>query len=224
LKYAILFALAGTLLGVIAISYGGWCLILLWPAFSFLAIGLAYLGLGPRVFGKRPLGTMAQRSTIALLPYLLYVWFVWHLLRLFSREKCLHQLTDNLTIGRRLLPSEIPENVDVVIDLTCEFAEPRPIRTSHEYVSYPMLDGVAPTPQWLANLARHLAADNRHLYVHCAQGHGRTGLVAAALLLIRGCASEPPAAVKMIQSVRPQVRLSKRQMACLESAFLLMNK
>jgi len=86
-----------------------------------------------------------------------------------------------------------------------------------------LLDGIAPSPESLVGIVRQLAALNRHLYIHCAQGHGRTGLVAAALLLIRGSAADPAAAVEMIQAVRPQVRLSRGQMTCLESAFLLMS-
>jgi protein-tyrosine phosphatase len=214
----------GALIGVLAVSYGGWYLILLWPALSLFIISLAYFRFGTVVFGKRTDGTMARSSFFVLLPYLLYLWFVWHVVRLLSREDCHHQLSINLTIGRRLLPSELPEYVDTVVDLTCEFSEPLLIRTSREYRSFPMLDGVAPSPQALVRIARQLAELNGHLYIHCAQGHGRTGLVAAALLLTRRSAGSPSAAIELIQSIRSQVRLARRQLACLEIAYVLMSE
>jgi protein-tyrosine phosphatase len=226
LKYAVLFALSGAMLSVLAVSHGGYYWILLWPALSFLAISLAYGGFGVRVFGKRTDGTMATASLIVLLPYLIYLWGVWHVLRLFSREDSQNRILDDLTIGRRLLASELPKDkdIEVIVDLTCEFYEPTPIRTSHTYQSFPLLDGVAPTPESLVGIVRKLSDLKRHIYIRCAQGHGRTGLVTAALLLIRGSAADPAVALGMIQSVRPQVRLSRAQTICLEGAFALMSE
>jgi protein-tyrosine phosphatase len=224
LKYAVLFAFAGALLGLLAASHSGWYLLLLWPALSLIAISLAYFGFGTRVFGKRLDGRMTTSSLIVLFPYLAYLWSVWHVLRIVSREDCQNRLADNLTIGRRMLANEMPEYIEVVVDLTCEFFEPKPIRTSREYLSFPLLDGVAPSPESIVRIARQLSEDGRHIFIHCAQGHGRTGLVAAALIVIRGTAADPGAAIELLQSARPQVRLSRGQMSCLERAFLLMRE
>ena len=224
MKYAILFAFAGALFGALAFWRGGYFLILLWPALSCVAIGLAYFSFGPRVFGKRANGTFERVSYVLLLPYLAYVSCVWHVFRIVCREDCQNQVSDGLIIGRRLLAYELASDTEVVVDLTCEFIEPKFIRTSREYRSFPMLDGVAPAPQFIANIARELAKLNRHVYIHCAQGHGRTGLVAAAFLLAQGTATDPIAAIELLKSARPQVRFSRGQMACLESAFKLINE
>jgi len=224
LKYALLFAWAGAGLGLLAVTLSGWYLLLLWPALSCIAISLAYWPFGTRVFGKRLDGTMRASSLIVLLPYLAYAWSAWHVLRIVLREDCQNQVTDNLTIGRRLLASELPKDIAVVVDLTCEFFEPKPIRTSREYWSFPLLDGVAPSPQAVVRIVQQLLGDDRHLFIHCAQGHGRTGLVAAALLLARRSAANPNGAVALMQTVRPQVRLSREQMSCLENVFGLMRE
>jgi protein-tyrosine phosphatase len=224
LKYAILFGFAGASLSVLAVLRGGYFLILLWLALSFVAIGFAYSGSGPRVFGKRKNGTMAIGSLLILMPYLAYLWCVWHVLRIVLREDCQNQVSDTLTIGRRLLASELPDHVEVVVDLTCEFPEQKLIRTLYDYQSFPMLDGIAPAPQTVVCIVRELARLNGHIYIHCAQGHGRTGLVAAALLLAKDAAKNPAAAIETLASVRPRVRLSKDQTYCLERAFQLMNE
>ncbi|MFP2931679.1 tyrosine-protein phosphatase, partial [Pyxidicoccus sp. 3LG] len=36
------------------------------------------------------------------------------------------------------------------------------------------------------------------LYVHCAQGHGRTGMIAAALLVARGDAADAATALARV--------------------------
>jgi protein-tyrosine phosphatase len=221
-KYSFLFAVAGVLLVALAALKGGYFVLLLWPAVSCFAIALAYFYLGPRVFGKRPNGKLTKSSLLLLLPYHLYLWCVWHALRLVRREDCCNQLADDITIGRRPLPAELPGNVDVVVDLTCEFYEPRRIRKLCGYQSFPLLDGVAPTPQRLIDIVSRLSELPGHIYIHCAQGHGRTALVAAALLLVRGRAANPAEAIELMRSVRPLVRLSRGQRRCLDQAFALM--
>ncbi|TWU44827.1 hypothetical protein Poly51_58930 [Rubripirellula tenax] len=52
--------------------------------------------------------------------------------------------------------------------------------------------------------------------IHCAQGHGRTGLVAAAVLIVSGEAQTAADAIAIIQAVRPGVELNKAQRMILE--------
>ena len=62
-----------------AIQGGGLHYLWIWPGLSFLAVACAYFGLGPRVFGKRSDGTIASLALLALLPYFLFTWGIWHL-------------------------------------------------------------------------------------------------------------------------------------------------
>jgi hypothetical protein len=221
MKYGAFFSTLSLLSAFQAFTSGGWFLLLAWPAISFGAIGLAYLTLGHRVFGKRSDGSMTFASVAILLPYLLYLWVVWHLIRLVSREPAYNTLVDGVLIGRRLLSSEIPVATQTVVDLTSEFPEPVALRSVSNYVAAPMLDASVLPPQSLANLASRIAMADTPVYIHCAQGHGRTGLVAALLLLARGDAENPDAAMQMIQSSRPLVGLNGVQRVCLVEAAKL---
>ena len=203
--------LAAVLLAGSALLLPGRGWVLFWVAASLMVVGLGYLGLGPRVFGKRPDGTLALGSTLVLLPYLLCVWGVWRLVRLVSSRRPFDELTAGILIGRRLFPSEYPRDVDHVLDLTCEFPEFRAVRQAKHYRSFPILDGYVPKLSELVGLIRRVNDVEGTLYIHCAEGYGRTGLVSAAILLARGLAADPRQALRMVQARRPRVALSRRQ-------------
>ena len=131
-------------------------------------------------------------------------------------ETAYDQLTDNIYIGRRLLAHEFPDFVDHVVDLTCEFTEPKPLRNV-DYHSFQILDGFIPQTaqlnQWIANTANL----NGNIYIHCAEGHGRTGLFTAALLVELGNFNSAFDALEFVKSKRPLVRLGSRQMETLSA-------
>jgi protein-tyrosine phosphatase len=187
----------------------GW--LLFWAATSLLIVGLGYLGLGSRVFGKRPDGTLALGSAVLLLPYLLCVWGIWRLRRLLSSRRPFHELPGDILIGRRLFPSEYPPQVDHVLDLTCEFPEFRAVRRSRQYRCFPILDGHVPPLSELVELIRRVSDVEGTLYVHCAEGHGRAAMVSATILLARGLATDPHEAVRIVRAKRPGVLLRRRQ-------------
>ncbi len=217
MKLGLLFALCSLLLGLVGACRGGWRLALLWPAASFALVALGYLGLGPRVFGKRPDGTLSPAAAVVLLPYLAMTAIVWRLTRLMIRKPAMHELVPGFWIGRRLLPRELPPDTDVVVDLTAEFAEPRGVRSVGSYISVPMLDAAAGKVGQVVELARRLAAmQGKQVFLHCAQGHGRTGLVAAAYLLAAGKCRDAREAIAFTQSIRPGVRLNREQRRVLD--------
>lgn len=90
MRYAFVFLLTAAGFAALAARVGGWAWVLLWPALAFALAGGAYLGVGPRVFGKRFDGEIRLLSRVLLLPFLLFVWGVWHLLRRFERRPALH--------------------------------------------------------------------------------------------------------------------------------------
>ena len=192
----------------------GW--VLLWVATSLMVVGLGYLGLGARVFGKRPDGTLAPGSTVLLLPYLLCVWGTWRLVRLVSSRRPFDELTAGIIIGRRLFPSEYPPGVDHVLDLTCEFPEFRTVRQAKHYRCFPILDGHVPKLSELVGLTGRVNEIEGTLYIHCAEGYGRTGLVSATILLARGLAADPHEAIRMVEARRPGVALRKSQRRMLD--------
>ena len=221
MKYGVLFSTLALLLVYFALTSRGWYQCLIWPALSFGVVGLGYLALGRRVFGKRPDGSMSLASVALLLPYLLYLWAVWHIIRLVSREPAHDNLVDGILIGRRLLSAEIPAGTQTVVDLTSEFPEPSALRSVPNYMAVPMLDASVLPSQSLANIASEIAMAESPVYIHCAQGHGRTGLIAALVLIARGDVTDPDTALKLVQSARPLVSLNGVQRDALKDAFPL---
>ncbi len=201
----------GGCLGLIASYFGGWALLLLWPTYSLIVIGTGYLWRGPVVFGKRPDGTLSLVKIVQLYPYFAANWLIWHLRQWFRTENLHQNLCDDVLIGQRLPRDSLPSEVKTVIDLTCEFAEPRHIRTTSRYVNFPILDGVGPSFLALDIFLDGLQQEKYPIYIHCASGRGRTGLVAASLLLKLGKAKNADSAIREVKSKRPLVQLGRQQ-------------
>jgi hypothetical protein len=214
MKYGILFGIVAVLLTVMAFMHRGWYWLYLWPAVSFGIISAGYLHLGPTVYGKSQQGMHCRWRQLLLWPYLIYLWTVWHSVRLFKRETAFDQLSERIYIGRRLMGRELPPFINHVVDLTCEFSEPKQLR-GVDYRSFPILDGFVPSGALLNEWVSEVASLEGNIYIHCAEGHGRTGLFAAALLLKLGHAASAQEAIAFIQTKRPLVRLGSRQMRTL---------
>jgi protein-tyrosine phosphatase len=117
-------------------------------------------------------------------------------------------------VGRRLLAHEVVGEFANYVDLTAEFSEPSAIRRNPGYMSVPILDGSAPDPAALDQAVSRLRPGRT--FIHCAQGHGRTGLFALAMLLRSGRAGSADEGLRKLQAARPGVRLSKVQLRCIE--------
>lgn len=216
MKYGILFLILGGILVLQAGTLGGVYWILTWPGLSFGVVAAAYLGLGPGILGKRANGTMAWYSVAILLPYLVLTWLTWHVARLTSREECCNEVVPGLFVGRRPLANEVPTEVTLVVDLTAEFAEARAVRTGRHYLALPTLDTGVPSEGDFEQLVREVADWPGPIYIHCAQGHGRTGLVAAAVMIAKGHAATVEEAVVALMKARPRLGVGKTQMAFLK--------
>src|SRR4051812_45013933 len=211
----ITFALVLSLLGV---HHGGFAWLLLWPASSFLVVATAYLGGGARLLGKRPGGSLHPFAILFHLPYLLFTWTVWQLVLLLRGSREASLVTEGLWLGRRPRLHDIPQGVALVADMTCEFPAARHITRDYEYLAFPTLDGHVPPLKALVAFARQLASHPGPVYLHCAQGHGRSALAAACVLIAKGLADSPQAAMQMIRAARPRVRLTRSQAALLRQA------
>lgn len=216
-RYGALFVIVGvaTALYPLALGGGAWWA-LAWPGGGFVAVGLAYALGAHRVFGKRADGTLAPLRVVALAPYLGFTWAVWHAVRRLGREPATTRLAPALVLARRLLPGEVPDDVAVIVDLTAEFVERAGVTRGRRYVSLPILDGGVPGADAVAATIASLPATTPVL-IHCAQGHGRTAMVAACVLLDRGEAATAGDAVERILAVRPGARMSRSQRAFVEA-------
>lgn len=188
---------------------GAW--ILIWSGLSFCAVAAAYARQRPRVFGKRMDGTMAWGPCASLLPFLLLTWLLWYCQTRLSREAVCNEVAPGLWLGRRVGLKELPPGVTLIVDLTSEFGEPQAVRAGRAYLCLPTLDNAAPAPEAFRDAVREAAACTGAVYVHCALGHGRSALAAAAVLMACGLAVTPEEALVRVKQARPGVRLNRDQ-------------
>ena len=207
-----------TFLGLVMIGFGtvdrGWAVIFIWLGINFVLLGLAHAWHAHRLFGKRSDGTLPIWSWLFFLPLHTLNTLLWHSIRLLSSEPFQNTVTDSLVVGRRLLAKEVEGSFDNYVDLTSEFAEPTAIGKSPSYVLFPLLDASAPSPEALHSAVTSLRPGRT--FVHCAQGHGRTGLFALALLIHSGQASSIEDGLRLLLTARPGIRLNREQRHCIE--------
>lgn len=206
-------SLAGLVATSALLTPAPWRWLPAWSATALAAIAAISLRADPRWLGKRADGTQAPLATAALAPFLLALWSYWHVRRPLWSEQAGHQLLPDLCIGRRLLGHELAPverllgaRFDHIVDLTCEYREARALRQHPSYVSLPIVDGCAPSAAQLARIVQRVLALPGRKFLHCAMGHGRTAMVAGAVLLVRGVATDVDDALRRIRAVRPKAR------------------
>lgn len=192
--------------------------IFFWLTINALFFAIVYALNKPNWFLKSYKGKVNTFILILNLPWLIFTFIVWHIQRIFSNENRFDQITGtNIFIGRRLLSHELPQYINVVIDLTCEFNEP--FFNKVAYINIPLLDAVAPSQEiftTIEDLKNKLIG--KSVFIHCAQGHGRTALFTSILLVKLGVASNYCEAHKLILSSRPKATMSGSQKKFLNSA------
>ncbi len=214
------YARAFVFIGVTGLLFGAMLglsgLPLVWFGATMLAIGANYAFPQRFVVFRKKNGQLAFACKVLLLPYLVMLYGVWHLIRKTSSEPAFAELAPGLLIGRRLLPHEVPP-VATIVDLTAELDEHVP--NGATLLALPILDGAPVDPVKLVEMAKKIHASEGPIYLHCAQGHGRTSMVAAAVLLERGLAKNVAEALEMIRRVRPGAKPNRDQRRALEAAY-----
>ncbi|HSI36062.1 MAG TPA: hypothetical protein VK986_20940 [Tepidisphaeraceae bacterium] len=216
MRYAITFLLLGSCFVALALRTGGWGYLLLWPGLSAALVGLGYAGLGSRVFGKRRDGGYALWAKLVHGPYMWITLGVWYVLRWLVPENPADEVAPGVWVGRRPLCSEIPADVKWVVDLTAEFRVAARVCAGREYVCYPTLDAHVADEATFAGAARHVAGLEGAVYVHCAQGHGRSAALVAAVMIARGLAADVNDAERRMVAARPRVGLKPVQRRMVE--------
>ncbi len=215
------FGLFQVLLGIALIVAAWWvsgpAWLVAWPALAVIIVGLGYLGLGPRVFGKREDGSIAPMNLALLFPYHVVAWLRLRFDAFRAKEDAWNEVAPGVFLGRRLTsPDELPPATAAVVDLTAEFRATPGIRDRREYRTLPTLDTLAPEYEEFVALARWAAAHGGPVYIHCAAGHGRSAALAAAILVLRGQAKDAKEAEALLQKARPLVWLHRGQRAVVD--------
>lgn len=198
----------------------GWylaTLVSLWCTGAAVLLFLGYEENDPTCFGKHEDGRLPLMSWIVFLPYLIPLWTRQLILTTMSRENSSDKLLDGVFIGRRPTHAcSIPSGTEVCVDLAAEFPASRAeLKYGGQYVSFPILEASVRSCEALITCIDSLPVSG--LYIHCAQGHGRTGFFSCALLLRRGTVKTLPEAESLVTRVRPGVKLRKAQREFLEA-------
>lgn len=183
-------------------------IISLWCATAAGLLSSAYQTNDSLAFGKLDNGTQPWYAKLSFLPYLIPLWIRQFIITRCTKEPAYNELLPGIFIGRRLSKaSQLPEGCTTIVDLAAEFPEAKSIRKLPGYKSFPILEASVRSKEELREFIATLP--ERGIYIHCGQGHGRTGFFSAAFLLERGYAKTLEEAEAKLVAVRPKLKLRK---------------
>jgi len=166
-------------------------LIFLWMALDFWLFSFIYffgqVNLGVCLIHKnKKTGKVPLLARIIHFPYLKAVYLIWLWKKNYMNEDPYAKVADGIYVGKypRDYPENFPDDATIVADLTVEFSAPAKMVHNLGYYCYPCLDFVlSEEVVMLAELAIELAKKRQdQIYIHCANGHGRSATLAAMLL------------------------------------------
>lgn len=188
-------------------------------AITCYGLCLAYTLRRPGVLLKQPDGRLGAFSYILYWPYHLLNLLLLQAVHRWGRGNAFDRVDDGVYLGRRLMAGEAPildvMDVQAVLDLTCEFAEPAAVRLRGAYLCIPLLDTMAPSRDDLRRGAVWIDEQRAAgpVYIHCALGQGRSATFVAAWLLLTGRAASVEEALQRIRTARPGIGLAPAQIS-----------
>ena len=152
---------------------------LIWLLLNFLLFTVAYALNTPNlILAKNHTGKINYLLLILNAPWLLFTWIIFQIQMLLSRENSVDKIEGSgIFIASRPLRGFDFSPYDVVVDLTAEFL--KDTVKNEKYLSYPNLDGM-PLSCGYDDVE---IFKNKKVLVHCANGHGRSALFVAKLLV-----------------------------------------
>mmetsp|Transcript_15029 Transcript_15029/g.42768 ORF Transcript_15029/g.42768 Transcript_15029/m.42768 type:complete len:241 (-) Transcript_15029:231-953(-) len=221
--YAIV-ALGSLALFAMLSSYLLLAVLALWVSLAFGVISLGYfgvLGLDERMMGKGRNGLLPLYAKVFFFPWTSAVFTVWKTRTITTSEPAYDEVYSGLYVGRRpVCERDVPADCKVVVDVTAEFSVADFVPRQYEYIACPSFDTMTPSSfATIHNAVESMLKKNDPILVHCAFGHGRSAMVAAAYLIRKGVAKDRLEAVRMMQQHRPRVHLNRMQAAKLDAYF-----
>lgn len=195
-------------------------IILAWFGWSFAIVAFAYLLNRPKLLLKRSDGRFPWYAYIVSGGYFSLTWLTLQIYRWKTRRNpAIGKIVPGLWFSRRLTKREAGEagcQKWAVLDLTCEFREVIP--NPRKYRCIPCLDGIAPTDTLLLEATRWIDDQMKTgpVLVHCALGHGRTGMVVILWLLQNKHFATADEAIEKLRDLRPTFGVSTQQREAIE--------
>lgn len=183
-------------------------LIFIWPAICHLFMAAAYFGnqrMGVKCLNKdRKTGQISCTAFFLCLPWLITVYVFWFVRHMFNGEDAYNRVYKHFYVGR--FPrwnSEFPPEIKNIVDMTAEFSARKSLLKGRTYLCLPSMDRCMPDPWDLGQFALQVSRLKTPTYIHCANGHSRSGLLMAMVMVLRkDSASIRHAFAKMVEKRR----------------------
>ncbi|CAG1020460.1 putative protein YnbD [Patescibacteria group bacterium] len=204
-KLARYYLIAAIILAMLAISWRGAWLWLLWMSCSLTAVAIIYSIGKPSWFRKRD-GRMEEAVLVLLAPYLIGAWINS---RLWTyKHPAPHEIVSGVYLSR--LPSKqvIDELMPVaLVDCCAEL----PLLTNQPIYSIPILDLIEPEVEQIVQGVAAINAAKQHgnVLVFCALGYSRSATIVIAWLIEQGLAQTVDDAIAMLQMIHTRLVLSE---------------
>lgn len=210
-----------------ALAYGlaaPFSFIAVWAALACALVSIAYLVNWPGVYGKRE-GRLRWWRSLPVLPYLAGFWVLCALSRCWRGASVLNEVAPGVYVGGRLRDGDLPPETVRIVDLTCEFSEPKAIRNHPGYRFYPVLDGSVPRDEEAFEGVLEDVRDAVGTVVfHCDAGRGRAPAAATLGLLWRGLERDCESAFRRVIGGRPVTSLAASDRAFVERMSLRLRR
>lgn len=134
-----------------------------------------------------------------------------------------NQITDLIYLGTNLCCGAIPHiqvllNLGIKADIDLEEERQEETPNIDTYLWLPVKDLQAPTQEQLDTgvaVIDNLVKNNKKVYIHCKNGHGRSPTLLAAYFISQGM--DVNKAIEKIKSKRPQIHLQEVQIEALKT-------
>jgi rhodanese-related sulfurtransferase len=182
--------------------------LLLWIIINLSIMSIAYALNRPYyILGKVKSGHINPILLFLNLPWLLFSWSIFRVQMWVSRKDIVNQIEgSSIYISSRPLDNFDYTPYEVVIDLTAEFLKDDVVNA--EYICYPNLDAIALTNYY----ENPMDFKDKKVLVHCANGHGRSSLFVAKLLVDLDIVVSLEEGLALIKKSRPLAVPSRRQL------------
>ena len=209
----LLFAVSALCLTMVA-KFTIVCALLCWLTVSCIWVASAFFLHHPEMLmGKWQNGTVFLPFCVINLPFLVIYWIAWLIRHFVLHHEPIHRIVGTNVFISCWPGFHVPlDCYDLVIDATSEMPK-CPKIAPMRYVCLPNLDGV-PLDRYELPVEIHR---DMQILAHCAQGRGRSAIVACLLLLKLGHAETVDEAFSLLKLSRPSVTLSRHQRMHLES-------
>ncbi|MCB1176860.1 MAG: dual specificity protein phosphatase family protein, partial [Leptospiraceae bacterium] len=186
----------------------------------FLIVSLSYLMNSIWVFHKnKTTGKIPFGIKMILAPYLYLAMYLNKVSSKFNKNNSINLLLDNIYLGGKTSFKELPEGIQTIIDLTAELEEDPEISKGKDYICFPILDASIPGKKEFNELLNKILELDSIIFIHCAEGSGRTGMVAVGLCYKKFGFSSFEEALEFATSKREKIKLNKTQKNFMEEVL-----